>query len=193
MGFLNDSLTYIMAFIRNALFIFFLILATRLSMKIFKYVMNLNNRYKRINRLKEGIVTLEDIYELTPREFESWCKDFLDKEGYTRIVVSPKGPDGGKDIECKKGTITYYVECKRYWQNSSARFKVDAAICKKLLGAMAANNVQNGIIMTTGIITKDALAFLRSLPEPYKLEAYDGDDLIREYSLRNIYTPASTN
>lgn len=124
--------------------------------------------------LNKKIILRNELYNLSPREFELWCGDFLKSNNYENVVVSPVGPDGGVDIKCTKNEVPIYVECKRYVLHKKASFKVDAAIVKKLLGAMTADKVFHGIIITTGIITEDALVFINTLPKSISIKYYDG-------------------
>lgn len=175
-------------FINSILFIIFLIILIKLtilfikvlhkSINIFLYWRHKN---KRINNLKCGILTLEDLHDLSPNEFEHWCALFLDKERYTDIEVTPVGPDGGKDIICYKGTLKFYVECKRYVYSKNAKYKVDLEIARKLVGAMEGDGIINGMIITSGIITNEAIEYVNSLPKCFNIKLYDGKDLLKEY------------
>lgn len=134
-----------------------------------------------MERLKHGDLLLDDIYNLTPMEFKNWCADFLWKEGYSDISVSSKGLDGGKDIICKKGTDIYFVECKPYKYNKNAELKIDMNAAKELIGSMVGCNITNGVLITTGIFTEEALRYINTLPTNYNLQLYDGKDLVKKY------------
>ncbi|WP_186429649.1 restriction endonuclease [Clostridium sp. BSD9I1] len=137
-----------------------------------------------INRLKHGIVRVNDLHDnLTPNEFEHWCGEFLEKEGFLDVFVTAKGPDGGKDIICRKGNDKCYVECKRYAYSDNAKFKVDDNIVRKLIGAMVGDNITNGIIITSGVFTDEAINYIITLPSRYKFDFYDGKDLVEEYEV----------
>lgn len=137
-----------------------------------------------INRLKHGIILVDDLHDnLTPNEFEHWCGEFLEKEGFLEVFVTAKGPDGGKDIICRKGNDKSYVECKRYAYSNNAKFKVDDNIVRKLIGAMAGDNITSGIIITSGLFTDEAIKYIETLPSRYKFEFYDGQDLVKEYEV----------
>lgn len=163
------------------------IYGVNLVYNIFIYI---NSRIKftyNIKRLKHGILNIDDIHDLTPNEFEHWCGDFLKKQGFKDVYVTPKSPDEGKDIVCEKNNKKYYVECKKYANSRNAKFKVTKNICKKLVGAMVGDGIANGIIITTGIFTKDSLEYINTLPAQYDFILYDGKDLISEYeSFRSL-------
>lgn len=124
----------------------------------------------------------EELYNLSPREFELWCGDFLKGKGYTGVTVSPPGPDGGVDIKCFYNEEEVYVECKRYYYKNNAPFKVDKDVVRKLVGAMEGNAIKHGMIITTGIATSGALEFIKTLPEEYTIDVFQGDtfDLVYE-------------
>ncbi|MFU0824667.1 restriction endonuclease [Clostridium sp.] len=177
-----DYITSLSMLLAN--FISFLLLVP-ISISIIKTIyrlINLVKTYKKesihIEILKEGILTTDDLEDLSPKEFEHWSALFLEKQGFTDIIVSPYGPDGGKDIVCKRGTETYYVECKKY---SKSNF-VDVEIARKLVGAMEVDEIKNGIIITTGLLTKRAIDYIYSLPKPYSITVYDGASLVKEYN-----------
>ncbi|MCT8976283.1 restriction endonuclease [Clostridium sp. CX1] len=137
-----------------------------------------------IKRLKNGIILVSDLHDnLTPNEFEHWCGDFLDKKGYLDVYVTPKGPDGGKDIICKKEFEKIYVECKRFVYSLNAKFKVDDDIARKLVGAMIGDNITGGVIITSGIFTDEAIRYIETLPSKYNFQLYDGKDLATQYSV----------
>jgi restriction endonuclease Mrr len=170
------------------LFIFFIALAVAVfpTVKFIYLIIDLikaviNNR-KNLNRWKNGKVLLQDLHHLTPREFELWCGDFIKKLGYTDIVHSPSGADGGKDIVCKKFGDTTYIECKRFGHGLGAPYKVDEQICKKLIGSMVHDEVKKGMIITTGTIDNSAVEYMNTLPKGYEIELLDGNDILRQYS-----------
>lgn len=160
----------------NTLFSYFiLIIFSPLIGKLLKSIILLYKQYKKLNT-PNSLVQL--IYRLTPHEFEIWSAEYLTKLGFTNVTVLPLGIDGGKDIICFKNNEKYYVECKRYHLDNS----VTLYQTEKLLGAMIADNVNNGIIITTGYLSKDAKAFLSSLKKPYNIDIITADDLTLPYS-----------
>lgn len=149
----------------------------------------LSELYKTVNHLKNLLSKVNlrnELYNLSPREFELWCGEFLKSNGYLNVEVSPPGPDGGIDIKCFKNDEVIYVECKRYWFSRKAPFKVDEAIVKKLIGAMTCDNVNLGIIITTGIITNDAREFINTLPENINIKLFDGNSFDMVYSMNSF-------
>jgi HJR/Mrr/RecB family endonuclease len=138
-----------------------------------------------IKRLKQGIIQIEDLHELTPTEFEHWCGSFLDKEGFYNIYVTPKDSDDGKDIICRKTNEVYYVECNRFVLNQATKYQIDVEIVKQLIGSMVSDKITNGIIITSGIFTKEAINYIETLPKLYKVLMYNGKDLVNDYNTLN--------
>lgn len=168
-------------FINTFLLIVIAISAIRLIYKIITLIKIYRNEYEDVERLKSDLLNINDLHNLSPKEFEYWCANFLEKEGFTDITVTCSGADGGKDIVCKKDDGIYYVECKRYANSDSTYNFVDTEIPRKLIGAMRGDNIKNGIIITTSKVTKEAENYINSLPEPYSLTLYDGEAIIKEY------------
>jgi HJR/Mrr/RecB family endonuclease len=156
---------------------------------IYYFIKEIRFKISELNKAKSWDIGIKHIYSLTPREFEYWCGEFLSKRGYTDIQNAPKGPDGGKDLICKNGKNTYYVECKRYNPGFGKVNPVSEEIIRKLVGAMHADGIENGIIMTTSELTQSATNYVSTLRPPYKIEIYAAEDLVRSYN--DNFTPPS--
>ncbi|MDE7187026.1 MAG: restriction endonuclease [Lachnospiraceae bacterium] len=52
--------------------------------------------------------------EMEGHEFEYFCADLLDKQGFTEVEVTRGSGDFGVDILAEKDGVTYAVQCKRY-------------------------------------------------------------------------------
>lgn len=118
------------------------------------------------------------VHRLTPHEFEIWCSEYLSQLGFTNILLLPLGPDGGKDIICEKDSQKFYVECKRYSLNNS----ISTLQVEKLLGAMISNNINNGIIITTGTISDDVKSILNKINKPYNIKIISSVELYIPYT-----------
>lgn len=174
-------------------FLLFLFLFPSVAMLVEKFTRVLflfKKRQYDINRFKEGRVDLEDLKNLTPKEFEEWCAEFLQKSGYTHIQIAPSGPEGGKDIVCRKDGNTVYIECKRYYFETSTPFRIDADVVQKLMGEMAQDGVFRGVIITTGTVTKEARRQIQSLPLQYSIEIMDGEVLMKKCVEYEVYMTA---
>ena len=134
--------------------------------------------YKSYKNFEENNQLYNLVYRLTPHEFEIWCSEYLSKLGFTNIIVLPLGPDGGKDIICEKDSQKFYVECKRYYiDHSISTFHVE-----KLLGAMISDNINNGIIITTGTISNDVKSILNKINNPYNIKIISSSELSIPYT-----------
>jgi restriction system protein len=128
--------------------------------------------------------SLDTLIHLGWKEFEDLTGELFRRRGFKVEETLGGGADGGVDLRLKKGTATTLVQCKR-WKSK----KVGLPIVRELLGAMTAENAQNGILVTTSNFTKDAEAFARK----YSIELIDGESLlpaIKEVQ-RSIGTSAS--
>ena len=135
--------------------------------------------YYKMHKKFENCSLLSNLaYRLTPHEFEIWCSEYLSNLGFTNIMVLPIGPDAGKDIICEKNSEKFYIECKRYSPNSYiSSFQVE-----KLLGSMISDNVKNGLIITTGDLSKEAKDTLKKIKKPYNINVITSNELSLSYS-----------
>ncbi len=169
-------------------FINFLLLVTIfiLTLKILHYSYYTLKNYltykKIITSSQTGEITINDILDLSPYEFEHWCEIFLEKEGYIIENIKNKSGDGVVDIICKRGTETYYVECKKHHKKTKTKLIIDTNTVNKLIGAMVKDEIKNGMIITTGILSKEAIQYIKTMPKEYNLKLYDGTDLIHSHS-----------
>ena len=157
-------------------FLLIIIPLSKFIIALFHVIKNLRKYFSEINLNSE-------LHNLSPREFELWCGEFLKGKGYRNVVVSSLGPDGGVDIKCTYDDELIYVECKRYAFSSTAKLKVDSDIIRKLVGAMKGNDVKRGMIITTGIVTEDAFKFIETLPKQYNIEVVDGKVFNIDYQI----------
>ncbi|MFM6171359.1 MAG: restriction endonuclease, partial [Sphaerospermopsis kisseleviana] len=113
------------------------------------------------------------LYEITPRRFEEFVAELLDRLGYD-ITLTPASNDGGKDIYAAKrddlGTFLYVVECKKY----SPDHKVGVGLIRELNGVVQAERATAGILATTSFFTKGAKEFQERLSNQISLKDYLG-------------------
>ena len=135
--------------------------------------------YYKMHKKFENCNLLSNLaHRLTPHEFEIWCSEYLSNLGLTNIMVLPIGPDAGKDIICEKNSEKFYIECKRYSPNSYiSSFQVE-----KLLGSMISDNIKNGLIITTGDLSKEAKDTLKKIKKPYNINVITSNELSLSYS-----------
>lgn len=114
-------------------------------------------------------------------EFEKFCTWLFKKTGqYKSVELTQAVGDGGKDIILNGDT---YVECKRYSEGNGdyANLEVGREICQKLVGAMVGDGIKKGIIVTTGVIHKNAWDYLKNIEKntDLKLDIIIFDQLIK--------------
>ena len=132
-------------------------------------------------------IHINDLYELTPIQFEHFIALLLDKLGYTNVKVTKGSGDLGVDILCKdsSGKRTA-VQCKRYAENNTVGF--DAI--KEVNTAKQLENCSRAIVVATSKFTKQAIV----TSEKLKIELWDKRYLqeilvkaeIKKYDVNNI-------
>ncbi len=113
------------------------------------------------------------LYELTPRGFEEFVAEVLDRLGYT-VTLTPASKDGGKDIYAARkdhiGSFLYVVECKKYAPDNP----VGVGLIRQLNGVVQAEQATAGILATTSFFTKGAKEFQRRIAHQMSLKDYFG-------------------
>ncbi|MDQ3816464.1 MAG: restriction endonuclease [Acidobacteriota bacterium] len=113
------------------------------------------------------------LYDLTPRAFEEFVADLLNRLGY-EVTLTPASRDGGKDIYAAKkemiGSFLYVVECKKYAPDRP----VGVGIIRQLYGVVQAERATAGILATTSFFTKGAQEFQHQLAFQLSLQDYFG-------------------
>lgn len=113
--------------------------------------------------------SLEDLKNLSWKEFEEYVGSLFEKLGYA-VEVTGGLSDGGIDLIVRKDGITSFVQCKNYRTS-----KVSLSMIRDFYGAMNANlNFEAGYFITTGIFTLDAKQFAEDKP----IELIDGAKLM---------------
>lgn len=142
----------------NNLILLFLLILSFLSViigvfEITELVPMLKANIKRNNYNPK--LTVKDLLELQPTEFEHFCKGVLWRLGFQDLFVTDIVGDGGKDIIGYRDGLKYYFECKRYAENSK--------ITHQHIANLHSASVQDRaipMVITTGDIknfTKNAL------------------------------------
>ncbi len=111
------------------------------------------------------------LYELTPRGFEEFVAEVLDRLGYT-VTLTPASKDGGKDIYAARkdhlGNFLYVVECKKYAPDNP----IGVGLIRQLHGVVQAEQPTAGILATTSFFTKGAREFQRRVAHQVSLKDY---------------------
>ena len=109
------------------------------------------------------------------REFELLIGEAYRNKGYAVAELGGAGADGGVDLRLTKGREVVLVQCKQ-WK----AFKVGVTVIRELYGVMTAQRATGGIVVTSGVFTKEASNFADEC----------GIDLIDGASLRRLIDEA---
>ena len=113
------------------------------------------------------------LYELSPRGFEEFVAEVLDRLGY-QVTLTPASKDGGKDIYAARkdhlGSFLYIVECKQYAPDR----RVGVGLIRELNGVVQAERATAGILATTSFFTRGAKEFQTRLSNQIGLKDYLG-------------------
>jgi hypothetical protein len=130
-------------------------------------------------------MTLQDIINLSPGEFEVFVTNLLRKMGYkaetTRLTA-----DGGVDIWAANDNLftggKVIVQCKRYAEHQM----VGEPVLRELFGLVHAHGVNKGVLVTTSSFTRGAVQFARGKP----IELLGGIQLLGLCHQTNFELPA---
>lgn len=113
-------------------------------------------KFKKPAKRKKSRFSDIDYMKLTPREFEFFCANVLNANGY-RVATTRASADGGKDlIGINKDFKRVFGEVKQYKNE-----KVGRPLLQKLKGAMVDNGVEHGIFITTSDFSSEALSYAK--------------------------------
>ncbi len=108
-------------------------------------------------RLKQiaGLNDAAALLNMTWQQFEQTVAEYFKRQGY-KVALNPQaGPDGGVDIELRKGTELSLVQCKQ-WRST----QVGVAVVRELYGVMSARGAVHGYVVSAGSFTADASEFV---------------------------------
>jgi restriction system protein len=103
---------------------------------------------------------------LSWRQFEALVSEAFRRKGYS--VTETGGAEGEVELILKKAGERYLVQCKQ-WRAS----RVGVNIVRELYGVMAAKGATGGFVVTSGVFTDEARAFVRGK----NIELMDGKAL----------------
>jgi restriction system protein len=107
-----------------------------------------------IRRTFNGLETIEQVRQLSWRQFESIIGEAFRRRGYMVVENAVDGPDGGVDLVLHKNGAKFYVQCK-HWKYS----KVGVKPVRELYGVIAAADAAGGFFIASGEYTKEAREF----------------------------------
>lgn len=122
------------------------------------------------------------IFDLTPRQFEEFVAELMEKRGY-RVDLTKATRDGGKDLiianHADIGNFIFYVECKKYAPDNP----VGVNLVRELAGTILADRVTAGIMVTSSYFSPDAINYSNQLKHQLSLiDFLKLKDWINEYS-----------
>ncbi|MEQ8427426.1 MAG: DUF2034 domain-containing protein [Gammaproteobacteria bacterium] len=113
--------------------------------------------------------SLATVRNLSWQAFELLISEAFRRKGY-QVSETQDGPDGGIDLIISKNKRSVFVQCKHWKKN-----KVGVKEVRELKGIVAAKDVYNGILVTSGVFTTEALEFAHESG----VELIDGDGLVK--------------
>ena len=134
----------------------------------FTAVVSLFRRRRRAKLFKDAH-DLQHIRDLSWSDFERHVGEAYRRLGYTVEETGP-GPDGGVDLIARKDGKKVLIQCK-HWHTD----KVGVDKARELFGVVKAEGAANGVLVTSGAFTPDALEFAKQT----KLDLVDGEGLVR--------------
>ncbi len=142
-----------------------------------------NGRFKEIEPIEvkpnqkpnlSQYVSIADLKQLSPPEFEKFIGELYQKMGYN-TSVTVRSNDGGIDVIAELEGNRVLIQCKRFKDSS-----VGVHAVRELYGVVTAENAKKGIIICTSDFTSDARRFAARIP----IELIDGktlEGLVRRY------------
>ena len=94
--------------------------------------------------------------QLEGLEFEKWCADLLNFNGFDQVQITPGSGDQGVDLVAVKDGIRYAVQCKRYSSN------LGNTPVQEVYAGKAMYNCQVGVVMTNQHFTGSAKELAKS-------------------------------
>lgn len=117
------------------------------------------------------------LLSLTPRQFEQFTAELLERLGYRGVSIGRGSKDGGVDvsayIEHALGIEKVVVQCKRQSHDN----KVGEPVMKQLLTDADIQHAARGLMVTTSYLTRGARLLVETYR--YRLSALDYDELLR--------------
>ncbi len=138
--------------------------------KIRSFFKNLGNK----SLLKRNR-TLKKLKRLSWDDFELFCMELFEQNGWKVKGNDKKGADGGIDIWMQKKSIikrstSAIVQCKRY-DDAMVTIKV----LREMYGLMYEHDIDEAYIVTTSRFTKECYKFV----EGKNIELIDGNKLVQ--------------
>lgn len=117
------------------------------------------------------------VREISPRDFEYFVAEIINKLGFSDVNVTPRSNDGGRDIIATRTIndikMLFAFECKQY----SPERKIQLHTMRSLLGTISYSEtkVNMGVLVTTSFFTKGSKNLIMS---EALIDGKDFDDLV---------------
>lgn len=108
---------------------------------------------RRLQRKRRG----KALDEMEGRDFEFFCADLLEKNGFYEVEVTKGSGDYGVDVLAEKDGVTYAVQCKRYDFPVGVKAVQEACAGREYYDRMV------GAVMTNQYFTQPAVEAARKL------------------------------
>lgn len=129
------------------------------------------------------------IYDMTDREFEFFTAKLLAFSDDCRYKVTSKSNDGGKDVILWKDGKIIYLECKHF---KSEKNLPGRPVAQKFCGAMVADNVTDGLIVTLNGAHQNCIDYCNKLKNSkiakINIEILNLNDLLEKCLKIDAYT-----
>ena len=110
---------------------------------------------------------VDQLYHLTPREFEEWTESLFKALNFQNVVLTPQSGDKGLDLIAEKDGKKIAVQCKKF------KGVVGTPVIQAFAGALQTADIDKGYFITTGTYSLDAEKMVQDLP----IELYDRNSL----------------
>lgn len=176
----------------NLIILFMGTLLLILTGKGIKFCYEKLNGWYKLEYVKYGFLSRHYLCSnIAAYEFEDWCKSILESMGYNHLKKISETMEGGVNLTSVNNNTYNYI-CTRLYglqtdnkDNVSDDYKkVGRPEIQEFIGALVHDEVKNGVIITTGDFTDEAIEFVNLLPKEYSVVLIDGITLTKE--LRKI-------
>lgn len=93
---------------------------------------------------------IDELIELSPREFEEYIAELIKYLGYDSVELTPYSNDKGLDVIAYKDSLKVGIQCKRY------KGTVGSPDIQTFLGALSHAKADKGLFITTGMFSFEA-------------------------------------
>lgn len=147
----------------------------------------LNSFHKR-EWFKYAFLSRKHLVQLSTENFEDWCCDFLNRSGYSNVTITSAWDDNKfKTITCINNGKKVYVWCKltnEIKETEDDYGTLGRPELQQFVGTMEHDNIAEGIVITTGDFSDEALEYAKKLPKRLSIDLYDGIALTKAH--RNL-------